>query len=361
MATADLRLTYGAMFIGSVISVFLSGIGTLQAYMYFRHYGRKDSRVIRLMVLAVWILDFIHTVFICHAVWNYLVLNWGNLQELDRLIWSIGASIGVTGLVTFIVQMFFTFRVWRFSKRNKYLGICVTCMAAVRLGSALATSVEMIRLGHYSTFIREFRWLFTAGLALSCFIEILLTSSLCYYLQINRTGYSTMDEIIHRLLMYTVSNGLITTFASLLAMLFAATMPHNFLFISLHFVIAKTYINSVLATLNSRDALKKRDDSNLIAVQISVEGHSQPHFRRYNPNNRSPPVSDNRGIALATADHFAEDERQAGDLKVHVHVEQAFHSDEEMEGERRLDSCYKMPPLSLGDDVQRMKDLRRLE
>lgn len=32
-------------------------------------------------------LDVVHTVFICQGIWHYLVLNWGNLGELDHLTW----------------------------------------------------------------------------------------------------------------------------------------------------------------------------------------------------------------------------------------------------------------------------------
>ena len=125
-----------------------------------------------------------------------------------------------------------------------------------------------------------------------------------------------MDDVVHRLLLYTINNGVLTTFASLLAMVFvcfldftfgnvmlkrldkAAAMPHNFIFLSLHFIIAKCeshlstvdilltvksagYINSLLTTLNSRDVIKRRNDSNGMPIHISVDGpESTPRFRR---------------------------------------------------------------------------------
>ncbi|EJD07970.1 uncharacterized protein FOMMEDRAFT_101388 [Fomitiporia mediterranea MF3/22] len=282
MATADLRLTFGAMYIGCVISVSFSGIGTLQAYYYFRQFRKRDSRLMKSTVLSAWLLDFVHTVFICQGIWHYLVLGWGNQAELDHLTWTVGASIAVTGLITIIVQMFFANRVWRLSKHNAVLTAVIVFLAFIRLGSALTTTVQMIRLQSFKAFIRDFRWLFTFGLSLSCIIDVIITSSLCYYLQGNRTGYSSIDDVLHRLLLYTINNGLLTTFASMLAMVFAAAMPNNFLFLSLHFIIAKCYVNSLLATLNSRDALKRRDDSHPMAVHISVDGpNSQPRFYKH--------------------------------------------------------------------------------
>ncbi|KAL5504744.1 hypothetical protein ACEPAH_7407 [Sanghuangporus vaninii] len=361
MASTDLRPTFGAMFIGCVISVYLCGIGILQTYQYFRHYRKKDPKIIvsvfgasfhfrrvdeyGLTVFACRILDFIHTILVCQGIWSYLILNWGDLDVLDQLNWTIAVSIVITGLVTYVVQLFFTYRVWRFSKRNIYLTTFIICLATARLASALATGIQMIRLGRFSVFIDDFRWLFTFGLALSCAIEILLTSSLCYYLQVNRSGHSTMDEIIHKLLIYSVSNGVLTTLGSFLAMLFAAIMPRNFLFIALHFIISKCYVNSLLATLNSRDALKRRHDSYVVAYQVSVEGHSQPRFRRYATTH----AHNERPIPLSDACERPSGRRSsAGELKVQVCIEQ------EVENNARRESSparsFKTPDLSPSEE-----------
>ncbi|KAL5532061.1 hypothetical protein ACEPAF_5625 [Sanghuangporus sanghuang] len=330
MATADLRLSFGAMFIGCVISVGFSGIGTLQAYYYFRQYRSRDSPVMKSTVFVAWFLDLVHTVFICQGIWHYLVLSWGDLSELDHLTWMVGASIAVTGLITFTVQMFFANRVWRLSKHNVSLTALIVILAIVRIGSAFTTTVQMIRLKRFSIFIRDFRWLFTFGLALSSVIDLIITSALCYYLQGNRTGYSSIDDVIHRLLLYTINNGLLTAFASLLAMVFAAAMPHNFVFLSLHFIIAKCYINSLLATLNSRDTLNKRDESHPMAVHISVEGpdaqprflkHHMPHIRSHSGSNGHTPAS--------AADSFAAGPTATVEsVKVQIDVEQTIHRDD---------------------------------
>ncbi|KAL5512599.1 hypothetical protein ACEPAG_3252 [Sanghuangporus baumii] len=345
MASTDLRLTFGAMFIGCVISVYLCGIGILQTYQYLRHYREKDSKIIVSVVFAVWILDFIHTILVCQGIWSYLILNWGNLDVLDQLNWTIAASIIVTGLVTYIVQLFFTYRVWRFSKHNIYLTMFIICMATARLASALATGIQMIRLGRFSAFVNGFRWLFTFGLALSCVIEILLTSSLCYYLQVNRSGHSTMDEIIHKLLIYSISNGILTTLGSFLAMLFAVIKSRSFLFIALHFIISKCYVNSLLATLNSRDALRKRHDSNAVAYQVSVEGHSQPRFRRY----ATTPAHNERPIPLSDAGERRSSHRSSAvELKVQVHVVQEVESDAQRESSP--ERSFKTPDLSPSEE-----------
>lgn len=33
------------------------------------------------------LFDLVHDIFICQGIWHYLVLNWGNKEELDHLTW----------------------------------------------------------------------------------------------------------------------------------------------------------------------------------------------------------------------------------------------------------------------------------
>lgn len=86
------------------------------------------------------------------------------------------------------------------------------------------------------------QWLFTLGLALSAIIDVLITLTLCFYLRDGLNGFSryafslwtyqlkkvlckrllSMDGVIHRLLLYTINNGLLTSMASVLAMIFVS-------------------------------------------------------------------------------------------------------------------------------------------
>lgn len=333
MATANLRLSFGAMYIGNVISVSFSGIAALQAYLYFRQYRNRDRLRMKLLVLAAWSLDILHTIFICQGIWHYLVLSWGDISELDHITWSVGFSIAITGFITILVQLFYAQRVWRLSKHNVWITGLIVGLAVVRLGSALTTTSQMLRLKHFTVFIDQFRWLFTFGLALSCIIDVIITGALIHYLRSSVTGYSSIDDTIHRIILYTINNGLLTAFASLLDMICAASMPHNFLFLSLHFIIAKCYVNSLLSTLNTRDALRAdRENSHDMAVVVNAGTASQPRiFRRQishrQVSSREHKRSGSDGSTAMAGIHVAPPSSY-DNVKVHINVERTIHDDE---------------------------------
>jgi len=146
----------------------------------------------------------------------------------------------------------------------------------------------MIRLRTFSNFVREFRWVFTLGLALSSAVDILITVFLCYSLQSNRSSSSSMDHVINLLILYTFENGALTCAATVISMICWLIMPSNRIFMGLHFVISKLYANSLLATLNTRKKLQQERS------RISASGgdHPQPilftelssRFRSQNSN-----------------------------------------------------------------------------
>ena len=120
-----------------------------------------------------------------------------------------------------------------------YFLLCSQCLIANSLVLHTATTGQMLRLKSFSQFIRDFRvrrcptshpttllifasrgvhlyyvqlqWLFTFGLAMTSLIDLIITASLCFYLHSSRTGYSTVDDVINRIIVYTINNGLMTT------------------------------------------------------------------------------------------------------------------------------------------------------
>ncbi|KAG2339035.1 hypothetical protein BDR05DRAFT_638510 [Suillus weaverae] len=84
------------------------------------------------------------------------------------------------------------------------------------------------------------------------FVDILIASSLCYLLATSRTGFSSTDSFITKLVGYIISTGYLTSVCSMIAVITCAVMPRNFVFISIEFIVTKLYVNSFMALMNAR-------------------------------------------------------------------------------------------------------------
>jgi hypothetical protein len=289
-AVIDVRYTYGAILLGCFIAVSLSGVLALQACLYYRLYP-KDGVSNKVMVAVVWTLDAVHTCLICTSAWRYLIANYGNVSYQGHVPLTVALSIGVTAFVTLITHLFYARRLLRLSKQNWFIIGPLLLLVIGRVASGLVTTVELGRLQNFPAFTARFKSVFTLGLAFSSMADVIITFGMCFYLQESRQGLGTMDKVVGSIIVYTVNNGALTCVSTIVSMICWLTMPHNLIFMALHFVIAKMYANSLLATLNTRKALRGRT---VPFKETPGHGHPMPVLLSSPLGRaiRSPPVPD---------------------------------------------------------------------
>ncbi|KDR72001.1 hypothetical protein GALMADRAFT_126606 [Galerina marginata CBS 339.88] len=252
----DISKSFGALLIGGLFASTLSGFVIVQVFVYFKTYP-ADLTPLKSLVLAVWFLDTCHTAFIWSALWGYLIDNYGAPDKIDVIHWNLALTIVMTAILTFLVHLFFAYRIFMLSKKNYYLTTPIVILAILRLVSASVTTAEMLHYGTFSQFREKIRWVFTTGLALSTTVDVLITTSLIVLLQTSRTDAANLNAIIDSLIKYSFETGTLTCAGTVISMICWLTMPTNLIFMGLHFVIGKFYANSLLVTLNMRANIRR--------------------------------------------------------------------------------------------------------
>ncbi|KIK35900.1 hypothetical protein CY34DRAFT_16742 [Suillus luteus UH-Slu-Lm8-n1] len=201
------------------------------------------------------LLDLSHSALVAVALWDSIIATYGDLSKIDTIPWCIGPAIELTALITFLVQSFFAYRIYKrcaVQKKKLTVAIPIVALSFARLIMASITNSEMLKLKSYNTFFQRFSWIFTFGLLLSALVDIMITTFLCYFLRKNRPSFTDTMRIIDTLTFWTIQNGSMTSAAAIATLLCWKIMPSNRVFLGLHFVVAKLYANSFLATLNAR-------------------------------------------------------------------------------------------------------------
>ncbi|KAI9467365.1 hypothetical protein BJY52DRAFT_65636 [Lactarius psammicola] len=333
-AVLDVKDTYGAILLGCFAAVALSGVLALQTCIYYRLYP-KDRRLNKVMVAVVWTLDATHSCLICSSAWKYLIPNFGNVSYQGHVPITVALSIGVTAFVTLITQLFYVRRLLRLSNNNWFIVGPLLLLVVGRVASGLVTTVELARLQNFPAFTARFKSVFTLGLALSSVADVIITFGMCFYLQESRQGLGIMDKVVGSIIVYTVNNGALTCVSTIVSMICWLTMPHNLIFMALHFAIGKMYANSLLATLNTRQALRGR------AVQFKeAAGHPLPVLlpSSFSHGIRTPPPRDGtidfaeegetKGRHLTCSPQLEDDELSPrGGVQLHITVEKTVQYD----------------------------------
>ncbi|KAJ3991395.1 hypothetical protein F5050DRAFT_1794356 [Lentinula boryana] len=258
LETMNADSTFGSLLLGGLVASTLTGILLTQGLLYSK--SNTDPSYIRAMVGVILILDMSHSVTLFIGLWTWFI----RLRENNRAIFMIPVSIAVsvvlTALTTIIAHAFFAWRIFKLSKKNYWLLIPIAIPAILAFIFACVSQADMIHLNSFQLFRDRSSWVFTAGLAVSSAVDVMITAMMMILLRQSRTKSLSLDAVIDSLFVLTLENGAITSLAAITCMILWLTMD-NFIFLGLYFIIDKLYGNSILAVLNYRKHLsQKRDD-----------------------------------------------------------------------------------------------------
>ncbi|KAI0311123.1 hypothetical protein OF83DRAFT_786510 [Amylostereum chailletii] len=246
--------TWGAMFIGVIISMMLYGTTCLQAWNYFIRYYR-DPLYLKALAVAVLVTDTVHQILIIHVVYTYLVTNYGNPAFLNQLIWSVMVEVIFNGMTAFLVQGFFVGRLWTLNHRKPLLPTLV----GISVLAQFALHFVYAGIGLQWNTVEGFRHVKRISVSingLTAFTDIIITLSLCYLLHKSRTGFKGTDTLVTRLIIFTINTGLLTSLDAGLSFVLFLTKPDTLIYMSFYLFIGRLYSNSFFATLNARASLR---------------------------------------------------------------------------------------------------------
>ncbi|KAF9064029.1 hypothetical protein BDP27DRAFT_1426252 [Rhodocollybia butyracea] len=254
--------SYGSLFLGVIASIGLMGITTMQTWIYWLKYSKRDRVGTKTSVLVLWCLEFIRACFAVHAVYHYVVVEWGDPEALGVNIWSFNIYVPLNSSIQIMVHSFFAYRVKVLSRNNWYLVGLIMILAVANLAANLALYVEITLAQELSKIQGSDKLgnLATIGLASSIAADVSITFSLLFY--VNRFRAHIEEKrtlrLINRIMFYLINVGALTSMIDIATLVLcdALTNPPNLKFYALAEVTGNLYANSLLATLNARDSLK---------------------------------------------------------------------------------------------------------
>ncbi|KAJ6464853.1 hypothetical protein C8R45DRAFT_1023395 [Mycena sanguinolenta] len=295
----DSPLILGVLEIGVFLSLVLFGVVTFQGYLYFRN-CQADTVGLRFLVGSILFFELCHSVASCHAIYYFTVVLAG-VPELQKPANSYSVSLlpVFETLITSVVQGFFAYRIWILSGR---IHISLVCwgLGFLRLVGGMAMAVvaflDVPLEPDYFHLQDTYGWVITSALFVGAVLDVLIAVSMCVYIRKLYTPYNLprSEELIHRLVTFTIQTGLITSLTSVAVVIAFQTMKHNFIWLALYTFLAQLYSNSLLVSLNARphnrdtvrapspklwDVTPPRSPNLTIEITRTIEDDKQPLVR----------------------------------------------------------------------------------
>ncbi|KAJ7087187.1 hypothetical protein B0H15DRAFT_302035 [Mycena belliarum] len=257
MATVD--NTMGSALLGVIGAAGLYGVSCVQTWCYYNRYGATDVWYIKALVGIVFVFDSVHQALISHTVYWYVITNYSNPAALETLVWSILLEVLFNGLIGLIVQGFLTMRVWRLSNKNIPLTAIAVSLVLGEFGCSVAFTIQSLKLQTWQE-LGELKGLSMSVNVLGAVSDFVIAVILVFYLRRSRTGFKKSDTMISKLIMFSVSTGLLTAVCALASLVSILVWGQTLIYVAFYFSLGRLYFNSVLATLNARKDIRAITD-----------------------------------------------------------------------------------------------------
>ncbi|KAI6134453.1 hypothetical protein EDD17DRAFT_1882084 [Pisolithus thermaeus] len=285
---------FGSILFEGLVSAMLYGITTLQTYMYFMHYS-EDASTTKFLVIAIWILDTLHISFICHVLYYYLITNYAIPTSLEYIVApSVASGEFVCGCCSPMASgcllwadphnpnaaSFFAYKIYYLCRSQVGRLVTVPIILFLLTHFAFGVEAEVVvlvfannefsylpkikvvlltqelpyNLTHYS----QFSALIPCATAL-VLVEVLITLSLCILLYDSgsHSAFPRTKCLLNTLIIYAVNRCLLTLLV-VLAELVTLVDNQDAWAMGIDFNIGKLYVNSLLASLNTREYFRSQ-------------------------------------------------------------------------------------------------------
>ncbi|KAJ3547930.1 hypothetical protein NM688_g5355 [Phlebia brevispora] len=288
-AGVDMASTFGVVYLGVAISSIIYGIACCQAINYYASpKARTDSWLLKAIVPFLCCLETAHQALVIHLCYYYLILEYGNPLALDVLIWSLPAQIFLGIALSFIVQslpaiyaepQFVASNILRTFASGQYRRIPVLPRKTV--------SVAEDRLQSKSV----------AGLGASVSADLAIALAMSYCLYRSRTGYRKSDSLIARLILLSVTTGLLAGLVELIGYLLLLVKKHTLYDLFFGCIGSKLAANTLLFILNTRDRIGGTRTSVMMLTPLPPSSATT----KGEPTGRLGSVEDESTVSVTTS------------------------------------------------------------
>ncbi|KAF7981036.1 hypothetical protein HWV62_35482 [Athelia sp. TMB] len=224
-------------------------------------------------------------------VYTYLVTNFGNWLYLGDIVWSILLEVLFNGFTALLVQTFMTIRVFRLTP-PKWRWPAAGLVACLVVGEFICVVIYYARGVHIKTYAELVKLkanseaINALGAAGDVVIAVIIS-----------------DTMINTLILFTMNTGLLTSLCAVASLVSIIAAPNTFIYIAFFFNIGRLYSNSLLATLNSRSAIRGMLSETQTVSMSKLRNHGT------NASNTLQQRTNTRvDIKMETTQHYISDE-----------------------------------------------------
>ncbi|PBK61034.1 hypothetical protein ARMSODRAFT_965443 [Armillaria solidipes] len=211
IAPSDLYELTGPLLIGCFLSLILYGILCDQVYIYYISFP-KDNLTSKTVVYLLWLTETVQSATNIYYTFDTFCYDFGNVSGLDDVDITWFTMPVLSGFVGCVAQLFYAWRMYKFSKKARWLCVILSMIAFSQFSAAICCGIEVRNSVHYSNLQKNSKVKVTAIIWLggSALCDTAIALCMTYLLSRAHTGLKSTRILLSRLIRLTIETGTIT-------------------------------------------------------------------------------------------------------------------------------------------------------
>ncbi|SJL06897.1 uncharacterized protein ARMOST_10239 [Armillaria ostoyae] len=197
--------------IGCFLGLILYGILCDQVYIYYISFP-NDHLATKTVVYVLWLAETVQTVSNMIDTFDTFCYDFGNVSELDDIHLTWFTIPILCGFVGCVAQLFYAWRMYKFSKKARWLCITLSVIAFAQFAAAICCGLQARKYDRYSDLQKNSSikvavviWLGGAALC-----DAAIALCMTYLLSRAHTGLKSTQVLLSRLIRLTIETGTAT-------------------------------------------------------------------------------------------------------------------------------------------------------
>jgi hypothetical protein len=241
----------GPLLVGYILNWGLYGVLSMQVYLYYLAFP-KDPLGHKSLVYGSFALESAQTFMFTSSAFRTFATGFGNpeiLNDIDILWFTVPI---MSGIVAFVVQSFYAYRVSILSRTQYVAGLIVLC-AFLQLGGALATGVKAKQAALFTRF--QHSNLATSAIweggSAACNI-VIAVSMLYSYIKARDIELKLKSNLLTNLIRLIIETGTLTAIIAVVTVILTFLPGRPLFYQASACILGKLYTNSMMVAFNSR-------------------------------------------------------------------------------------------------------------
>ncbi|KAJ7122070.1 hypothetical protein C8R44DRAFT_785593 [Mycena epipterygia] len=241
----------GPLIIALLLHWGLFGTLSVQIYLYYQAFP-KDRPFTKCLVYTVYAIEFVQTILLTYDIFMSFGYRYGDFSALTKIYFDWLTVPVMSGLVAFIGQSFYAFRVSVLSKSRIIPWLIVVISLTSSVGAFITGAFafeagNLVVLNNRRTSVAVGVWGGASALS-----DVIIAVCMTYYLSKHDTGFRQTQILVSKLIRIIIETGSLTAVVAVVGLALFYAFPGRVYYTAVAAIVPKLYANSILVVLNAR-------------------------------------------------------------------------------------------------------------